>query len=179
MYTWDSGRQRLGNQRELNPNSPGLVHSVQHIKVFFSESTLLHTHLFCASEFQIDHFTKAFPSSLLYIRGDTVTVILIAQTQSNGNYGSTKLFPLLVTWIENGILLGSYFPQDRCHGDHLQNAYMTLQQHIGVGQGRLQLPQKWMLPQSNGFGRRNVTTTLSSDYKTGPRKTWEAFKVQK
>lgn len=129
------------------------MHSVQHIKVFFSERTLLHTHLFRASEFQIDHFTKAFPSSLLYIRGDTVAVILIAQTQSNGNYGSTKLFPLLVTCIENGILLGSYFPQDRCHGDRLQNAYTTLQQHIGVGQ---QLRQASTTPKMNATPKQRL-----------------------
>lgn len=126
-------RQRLGNQRELNPNSwvwctalstskgspqkpPRCTHTC---------SVLLSSKLITSQR----HFQVHFSTPEV-----ALAVVSTAQTQGNCNYGSTKLFPLLVTWAANRILLGCCSPPDWCHGDHSQDEYMTLQQHPGVGQ---------------------------------------------
>lgn len=172
MHTWDFGRQRLGNQRELNPNcrvwctalstsksSPQKPPCCTHTFSELLSSKLITSHR---------HFQVHFSTPEV-----TLAVILTSQTQGNCNYSSTKLFPLLVTRTANRILLGCCFPHDWCHGDHSQDAYTTPQQHLGVEQ---QLRQASTTPKmtgtpNNALGRRKVTTTLNTGYKTRPRKT--------
>lgn len=118
LRLWET---KAGKPRELNPDSLGLSTALAHPGV---PPRKHHSHLVCALSSSLHKGVPSFIS--LHPRWHSV--ILTAQTQGNCDY---KLLPLSLPWAANRILLGCCFPQDWCHGNHSQNAYVTLQQHLG------------------------------------------------